>query len=118
MDVTSVGTYIHFIQIKAAPKWGCLNLVRVFITDLAEAHQKTVAGTRFKASSTCSWSYYNTTKRPESSIFKQYHFFERLSRQAGITEELKAENQLEWVRKMNNIRQQAEETVFHDLIDT
>ena len=37
---------------------------------------------------------------------------------AGITEELKAENQLEWVRKMNNIRQQAEETVFHDLIDT
>ncbi len=47
-----------------------------------------------------------------------FQLVERLSRQAGITEELKAENQLEWVRKMNNIRQQAEETVFHDLIDT
>ena len=29
-----------------------------------------------------------------------------------------SQRELEWVRKMNNIRQQAEETVFHDLIDT
>ena len=47
-----------------------------------------------------------------------FQLVERLSRQAGITEELKAENQLEWVRKMNNIRQRAEETVFNDLIYT
>ena len=34
----------------------------------------------------------------------------------GITEQLKAENQLEWVRRMNNIRQRATEIVNHELI--
>ncbi|MBE6997233.1 MAG: TnpV protein [Ruminococcaceae bacterium] len=38
--------------------------------------------------------------------------------QTGVTERLKAENQLEWVRQMNAIRVQAEEAVFHDLTDT
>jgi hypothetical protein len=35
----------------------------------------------------------------------------------GVTEQLKAENQMEWVRRMNGIRVRAEETVFHELID-
>jgi hypothetical protein len=34
----------------------------------------------------------------------------------GITEQLKADNQLEWVRKMNNIRSRATEIVNTDLI--
>ena len=34
----------------------------------------------------------------------------------GITEQLKAENPMEWVRKMNNIRSRAAETVCADLI--
>lgn len=34
----------------------------------------------------------------------------------GITEQLKAENQLEWVRRMNNIRHRATEIVDHELI--
>ena len=34
----------------------------------------------------------------------------------GITEQLKAENQMEWVRRMNNIRHRATEIVNHDLI--
>ena len=34
----------------------------------------------------------------------------------GITEELKAKNQLEWVRQMNNIRASAEEVVLKELI--
>ena len=34
----------------------------------------------------------------------------------GITEQLKAENQLEWVRRMNNIHQRAIEIVNKDLI--
>ncbi len=33
-----------------------------------------------------------------------------------ITEQLKAENQMEWVRQMNNIRNRANETVLHELI--
>lgn len=34
----------------------------------------------------------------------------------GVTEELKAANQMEWVQRMNNIRQRAEEIVMADLI--
>ena len=34
----------------------------------------------------------------------------------GVTEQLKAENPTEWVKKMNNIRSRAAETVYADLI--
>ena len=34
----------------------------------------------------------------------------------GVTEQLKAENQLEWIRCMNNIRNRAEEIVYSELI--
>ena len=34
----------------------------------------------------------------------------------GITEQLKAENQFEWVRRMNNIRQRANEIIYKELI--
>lgn len=36
----------------------------------------------------------------------------------GITEQLKAENQLEWVRRMNNIRHRANEIIYNELIYT
>ena len=34
----------------------------------------------------------------------------------GITEELKARDQMEWVRQMNCIREQVEESVLHDFV--
>lgn len=34
----------------------------------------------------------------------------------GVTEALKAENQLKWVRRMNNIRNHAEEIILNELI--
>ena len=34
----------------------------------------------------------------------------------GVTESLKASNQMEWVRQMNSIHRRAEEQVLHDLI--
>ena len=34
----------------------------------------------------------------------------------GISETLKAEDQMEWVRRMNGLRNTAEEVVLHDLI--
>ena len=34
----------------------------------------------------------------------------------GITEKLKADNQMEWVARMNNIRSRATEIVNHDII--
>ena len=37
-------------------------------------------------------------------------------KQYGITEELKAENQMEWVRQMNAFKAQAEEVVKAELI--
>lgn len=36
--------------------------------------------------------------------------------QEGITEELKANNQVEWVQRMNNIRNRAAEIVYKELI--
>ena len=36
----------------------------------------------------------------------------------GVTEELKVENQMEWVRRINNIRECVEEIVNHDLVCT
>ena len=35
----------------------------------------------------------------------------------GVTEVLKAKNQMEWVLRMNNIRERAEEVILHDLIN-
>ncbi len=40
----------------------------------------------------------------------------QLAQAQGVTEQLKAEHQMEWVGKMNNIRHQAEETVLHDYV--
>ena len=34
----------------------------------------------------------------------------------GITEQLKAEDQMEWVRRMNSIRSRAKESLCHELI--
>lgn len=39
-----------------------------------------------------------------------------LMKQYGITEEQKAENQMEWVRQMNACKAQAEEVVKAELI--
>ena len=40
----------------------------------------------------------------------------QMTKQEGITEQLKARDQMEWVRRMNNIRNQAVEVVNNDLI--
>lgn len=39
-----------------------------------------------------------------------------IAKAEGITEQLKAENQMLWVQKMNNIRNRAMEVLNHDLI--
>lgn len=40
----------------------------------------------------------------------------QLKTQEGVTEELKASNQLEWVQRMNNIRNCVSEIVYKELI--
>ena len=40
----------------------------------------------------------------------------QMANQEGVTETLKAAEQMEWVRRMNSIRNRAEEIVLHELI--
>ena len=39
-----------------------------------------------------------------------------MAKKENITEELKANNQLEWVQKMNNIKNRAEEIAYNEII--
>ena len=39
-----------------------------------------------------------------------------MAKQEGVTEALKAADQIEWVRRMNSIRIRAEEIVLHELV--
>jgi len=52
-------------------------------------------------------------KQAEDMFFRLVN---QLAKQEGVTEQLKAGNQMLWVRKMNNIRNQATEIVNTELI--
>ena len=43
---------------------------------------------------------------------------EQMKESEGVTEHLKEQDQLEWVQRMNNIQQRANEIVFNELIYT
>ena len=43
-------------------------------------------------------------------LMKQY------ATRESVTEQLKAENQMEWVRRMNGLRQMAEEVIYQNLV--
>ena len=45
-----------------------------------------------------------------------FRLVKQLAEKEGVTEQLKAENQMEWVARMNNIRSRATEIVNHDII--
>ena len=42
----------------------------------------------------------------------------QMAQEQGVTEELKAQDQMLWVQRMNNIRQAAEEIIYNQLIYT
>ena len=42
----------------------------------------------------------------------------QMVKQEGVTEQLKAEQPMEWVGRMNNIRSRAEEIVMEEVINT
>ena len=46
----------------------------------------------------------------ENQIIRQ------MAAQNGVTDELKARNQMEWVRRMNNLTQAAQEIVMNELV--
>ena len=41
---------------------------------------------------------------------------EQMKKAEGVTEQLKASDQMEWVGRMNSIRSRAEEIVFSELV--
>ncbi len=43
---------------------------------------------------------------------------EQMAEKEGVTEKLKTENHMEWIRRMNNIRNRAMETVNQEIIYT
>ena len=45
-----------------------------------------------------------------------FQLVKQLAEQEGITEQLKADNQMEWAGKMNSIRNRAEEIILQELI--
>lgn len=47
---------------------------------------------------------------------KKVEWVEQMAKQEGITEQLKADNQMEWVGQMNSVRNQAEEIIYNELI--
>ena len=57
----------------------------------------------------------NLNEQAEDMFFR---LVKELSKRDGITEELKAKNQMLWVQRMNVVREMATEIVNHDLICT
>lgn len=49
-----------------------------------------------------------------NNMFSQ--IVKQLAEQEGITEQLKADNQMEWVRQMNSVRSRADEIIYSKLI--
>ena len=45
-----------------------------------------------------------------------FRLVKQLAKNEGVTEKLKADNQMLWIRKMNNIRNRATEIVNNDII--
>ena len=45
-----------------------------------------------------------------------FRLVKQLAEKEGVTEQLKADNQMLWVKRMNNIRNRAEEIVNAELI--
>ena len=52
-------------------------------------------------------------KQAENMLFR---LVKQMAEREGVTEQLKADNQMEWVARMNNIRSRATEIVNHDII--
>ena len=62
------------------------------------------------------WTYLAEVDELASAMFSR--LVEQMKVNEGITEQLKEQNQMEWVARMNNIEARAREIVIHELIFT
>ena len=54
-------------------------------------------------------------KQAEDMFFR---LVEQMAEREGVTEQLKADNQMDWIARMNNIRNRATEIIDNDIIYT
>lgn len=59
-------------------------------------------------------SYLADVDRKAQTLF--FRLVKAMTEQEGITEQLKTEKQMEWVRKLNNINNRAKEIVTYEII--
>jgi len=59
-------------------------------------------------------SYLREIDRQAEEMFSR--LVEQMAEREGITEQLKAENQMAWIGAMNNIPNRAQEAVLHDIV--
>ena len=52
----------------------------------------------------------------QSCIVRMEPLIRQMADRDGVTEALKAADQMEWVRRMNNIQNRAEEIVLNELV--
>ncbi len=62
------------------------------------------------------WTHLAEVDEQASAMFSR--LVEQMKVNEGITEQLKADNQMEWIARMNNIEARAREIVNHELIYT
>lgn len=55
-------------------------------------------------------------KTDEEANMKVNNLIKKLAKQENVNEDLKANNQLEWVQRMNSIKNRAEEIIIKELI--
>lgn len=52
----------------------------------------------------------------EICVERRDQMMDRLMETEGVTEELKGRNQMEWLRKVNNIRNRVDEVILNELV--
>ena len=87
-------------------KWGMLR------KDYMIHHQK--AQFTIMLSQGTLWTYLTEVDKQASAMFSR--LVEQMKVNEGITEQLKADNQTEWVKRMNNIESRVKEIVTNELV--
>ena len=59
-------------------------------------------------------SYLSDIDRQAQDMFEQ--LIKQIAEREGVNEQLKVDNQIEWVRSMNNIKNRISQTIYNDLI--
>ena len=110
LDYELVGDYYYpCLEAPEAPKVGRFGIL---YRDYLRSHKRvTYSGLMFSGKLK---EHIEDIDRQAEDMFSQ--LVDRMKQAEGVTEQLKAKNQMKWVCRMNTIRHRAEEVVLQDLI--